>query len=344
MASPDYLGRMDPVALTRELVEIPSSTGDEGRIGDFLDRKLSNLGYGVTRQEVAPGRWNVYAWRDPPVVVLSTHMDTVPPVLPIREDDANLYGRGTCDAKGLMAAQIAAAEDLAARGERRVALLFLVGEEYGSDGARAAAHLQPKGRFLINGEPTGNLLALGHKGALYARLTARGRAAHSAYPEEGDSAIEAILAALNRIRQVPLPEDDVLGPSTVNIGTIQGGVRPNVIPDACRAELLVRTVSDTTELKRALTAAAGSGVQVEFAWELAHARFRAIPGFATTVVRFTTDVPYLTAWGEPFLLGPGSIDVAHTDREHVRKQDIREGSTLYQRLVTTLLNSDGPNS
>src|SRR5437762_2825429 len=200
---------MDPIALTRELVQINSPTGEEGPVGEFLAQALERLGYQVRRQEVTPGRWNVLATREAPLVFFSTHMDTVPPNLPFREDPTHLHGRGTADAKGIAAAQIAAAEELAKGGERRVALLFLVGEEYGSDGARAAGSLEPKGRFMINGEPTENRLALGHKGSLYARLIAKGRAAHSAYPEEGKSAIERMLAALDTIKQIPLPTDDV---------------------------------------------------------------------------------------------------------------------------------------
>jgi acetylornithine deacetylase len=334
---------MDPVAFTRELVEVDSPTGQEGPVGELLAHRLTALGYAVERQEVTPGRWNVYAVREAPVVVLSTHMDVVPPALPFREDDTHLHGRGTADAKGIAAAQLAAAERMAAGGEKRVALLFVVGEEYGSDGARAASALKPKGRFLINGEPTDNRLALGHKGALYARVSARGRAAHSAYPEEGTSAIDAVLDALERIRRLPLPEDPVLGPGTLNIGTITGGVRPNVIPERCQAELLFRTVRDTGPLRREIAAAAGDRVTVEFAWELNSIQLRPLPGFETQVVRFGTDLPYLVqqgGWGEGFLIGPGSIRVAHTDRECVAKAELHRAVELYQRLARTLINGE----
>jgi acetylornithine deacetylase len=331
---------MDPIAFTRELVQIDSPTGQEGPVGEHLAQALGRLGYDVQRQEVTPGRWNVYATRDAPVVVLSTHMDVVPPALPFREDATHLHGRGTADAKGIAAAQVAAAEQLAQRGERRVGLLFVVGEEYGSDGARAAARLGPKGRYLINGEPTDNRLALGHKGALYARVSARGRAAHSAYPEEGVSAIEAVLDALERLRRLPLPTHEVLGRGTVNIGTIAGGVRPNVIPEQCQTELLFRTVEDTAPLRRDIVATAGSGVTVDFAWELRPIELRPLPGFDTTVVRFGTDLPYLAAeggWGEGFLLGPGSIRVAHTENECVAKAELQQAVALYQRLATMLI-------
>jgi acetylornithine deacetylase len=269
-------------------------------------------------------------------VYLSTHMDTVPPNLPFREDSTHLHGRGTADAKGIAATQIAAAESLAARGEKRVALLFLVGEEYGSDGARAADSLEPKGKFMINGEPTENRLALGHKGSLYAKLTAKGRAAHSAYPEEGDSAIDRMLGVIEAIKGIPLPVDQVLGPGTLNVGTIKGGVRPNVIPEHCEAELLFRTVRDTSTLREAVLAAA-KGVTVEFGVELPSIRLRSLPGFETLLVRFGTDLPFLTSWGEGFLIGPGSIKVAHTVNEKVAKQDLLEGAKLYERLAGGLL-------
>ncbi len=328
---------MDPIALTRELVQIDSPTGQEGAVGDFLAHALEKFGYRVRKQEVTPGRWNILALREAPIVVLSTHMDTVPPNLPFREDATHLHGRGTADAKGIAAAQIAAAEAMASRGEHRVGLLFLVGEEYGSDGARAAESLQPKGQFMINGEPTENRLALGHKGSLYAKLTAKGRAAHSAYPEEGASAIERMLEVLDAIRRIPLPEDKVLGPGTLNVGTIRGGVRPNVIPEHCEAELLFRTVQDTRDLRAAVSAAAGPNVSVEFGVELKAIRMRPLPGFETSVVRFGTDLPFLESWGEGFLLGPGSIKVAHTVDERIEKRELLEGAKLYDRLATGLI-------
>jgi acetylornithine deacetylase len=325
------------VELARELVRIESPTGEEGEVGEYLASHLAGLGYDVQRQQVTPGRFNVFATRGPPVVVLSTHMDTVPPSLPVRDDDTHLYGRGSADAKGIIAAQVAAAERLAARGERRVALLLVVGEELTADGAQAAAALEPKGRYLINGEPTDNRMALGHKGMLRVELHARGRAAHSAYPEEGESAIEPILDALERIRRLPLPTDPALGDCTLNVGTIAGGIRPNVIPDACRAELMFRTVDATGELLAAVRAAAGERVEVVVAHDAPPVTLRVLPGFESTLVRFGTDVPWLAAWGERFLMGPGSIRVAHTDHERVAKRELEEAVALYQRAVDMLL-------
>ncbi len=328
---------LDPVELTRELTRIDSPTGEEGEVCRFLAGTLERLGYRVTRQEVSPGRFNLLAVRDAPLVVFSTHLDTVPPALPLREDTTHLHGRGTADAKGIAAVQVAAAERLAAAGERRIGLLFVVGEEQTGDGARAAETLEPKGRYLVNGEPTENLLALGTKGILRVELHAGGRAAHSAYPEEGVSAIERMLDTLQRIRRLPLPTDPTLGDCTLNIGTIAGGVRPNVIPDACRVEIALRTVGPTDDLLAALRAACVEGVDLTVALDTPPVRLRALPGFETIVVKFGTDLPWLAPWGERFLIGPGSIRVAHTNHERVSKAELREGVSCYERIAQLLL-------
>lgn len=328
---------LDPIALTRELVAIYSPTGQEGEVAEFLAGLLEDLGYQVTRQQVATKRFNVYAFREPPVVVFSTHLDTVPPQLPVAEDEDHLYGRGTADAKGIAAVQVVAAERLAARAETRIGLLFVVGEEHGADGARAARSLEPKGSYLVNGEPTENRLALGTKGFLRVELRARGRAAHSAYPEEGVSAIERMLDTLERIRRLPLPTDDLLGGCTLNIGTINGGVRPNVIPDSCRAEISFRTVGETSALRADLHSALAEGVEAEVLLDAPPVRLRAVPGFETTVVRYGTDLPWLESWGERFLIGPGSIRVAHTDHEKVGKAELLRGVDCYERMAAVLL-------
>ena len=323
--------------LARELVQIDSPTGAEGEVGACLADRLQRLGYRVTRQEVSSGRCNVFALREPPVVVLSTHMDTVPPSLPVREDDAYLYGRGSCDAKGIAAAQIAAAERLAARGERRVGLLFVVGEELNGDGAKAAATLGPKGRYVINGEPTDNRMALGHKGMLRLDVIGHGKAGHSAYPEAGESAIEFVLDALQRIRGLALPMDPTLGECTLNIGTIAGGVAPNVIPADCRAHLFYRTVGDPEPLLGAVVEAAGSRVEVAVVHRAPAVHLRVLPGFETTVVRYGTDLPWLAPWGERFLMGPGSIQVAHTDHERLAKAELEAAVGLYEKAAGLLL-------
>ncbi|HEY8195925.1 MAG TPA: M20/M25/M40 family metallo-hydrolase, partial [Gemmatimonadales bacterium] len=317
---------MDALELTRSLVALETPTGAEGPATDFLDAALRRAGYQVVRQPVSPGRENLYAYRDPPALVFSTHLDTVPPYIPLSEDAESLHGRGTCDAKGLAAAMVAAAERLAQQGERRIGLLFVVGEENGSDGAQAAASLGPRGRFLINGEPTENRLSIGQKGSLRVDLQATGRAAHSAYPDEGVSAIAALLDTIERIRRMPLPSDPLLGQSTLNLGLIGGGVAPNVIPPAASAQILIRTVEPTAPLKNAIRSLLAPGVTGDFRVDLPFYKGGAAPaGWETTVVSYASDLPFLEPWGERYQLGPGTIRVAHTDQEHIRKADLLRG-------------------
>jgi acetylornithine deacetylase len=330
---------MDALELTRALVALETPTGSEGPATDFLDGALRRAGYRTVRQPVSPGRHNLFAYREPPELVFSTHLDTVPPYVPLTEDEDAIHGRGSCDAKGLAAAMVAAAELLAQRGERRIGLLFLVGEENGSDGARLAPELEPKGRFLINGEPTENLLSLGQKGSLRVDLEAAGRAAHSAYPSEGISAIAALLDTIERIRRLPLPSDPLLGQSTLNLGLISGGVAPNVIPPAAAAQLLIRTVEPSDPLKARIRQLASPGVTISFPVELPFFKGgSAPPGWETTVVSYASDLPFLEAWGERYQLGPGSIRVAHTGHEHIRKADLLRGVELYVRLASDLLH------
>ncbi|MEO7985508.1 MAG: M20/M25/M40 family metallo-hydrolase [Gemmatimonadales bacterium] len=329
---------MDPIELTRALVALETPTGSEAAATDFLEAALSKAGYRVSRQPVTPGRDNLYAHRDTPALVFSTHLDTVPPYIPLSEDDETIRGRGSCDAKGLAAAMIAAAERLAAGGERRIGLLFLVGEENGSDGAQAAADFGPRGRFLINGEPTENRLSIGQKGTLRVDLAATGRAAHSGYPEEGVSATAALLDTIERLRQLPLPHDRLLGQSMLNVGLIHGGVAPNVLAPSASAQILIRTVEPTDGLRTTIRQLAAPGVSVTFPVELPSYKGGTAPaGWETTVVSYASDLPFLGAWGERFQLGPGSIRVAHTDDEHIRKADLLHGVDRYVRLAADLL-------
>jgi acetylornithine deacetylase len=329
---------LDPVDLTRSLLAIPSPTGHEHAVTAYLAGRLAELGWQVIRQPVQDGRDNLYAHRGNPVVVLSTHLDTVPPELPYREDEFAIHGRGACDAKGIAAAMIAAAEHLVADGESRVGLLFVVDEEDGSAGARAAASLLPKGRFLINGEPTDNRLVTAQKGTLKVVLEVQGRAAHSGYPELGDSAIDRLLDALQRIRGVALPVDPVLGPSTLNIGRIAGGEAPNVVAPQARAELLVRLVGPDESTRAVISAAAGPGIELTFIPGLPPARAAAIRGWPSTTVAFASDLAVHGSWGTCYQLGPGSIHVAHTPDEQILKKELREGVALYVKLTRTLLN------
>ena len=332
---------MNVLELTRALIEIESITPNEREIGNFLFGQLDDLarrfdGH-AERIPVEENRDNVFVRFDEPRVVLSTHMDTVPPFIPWREDEAHIWGRGACDTKGLIAAMITAAVELLESGTRNFGLLFVVGEERNSAGALVAAKTPRGAKFLINGEPTENKLALGSKGALRYEIRALGKMAHSAYPELGESAIEKLLNALERIRKVPLPVDPVLGPSTLNIGTIQGGRAPNVIPDEAVAEIFVRVVGDVTELRRAIDAAARPDAETKEILFIPAVHLGSLEGFETTVVAYTTDIPaFAGAWGQPFLIGPGSIHVAHTKEERIPKSQLTAAVSLYRKLVEKL--------
>jgi acetylornithine deacetylase len=268
-------------------------------------------------------------------VVFSTHMDIVPPFIPSSEDASRIHGRGSCDAKGIIAAQIAAAERLRQQGIY-VGLLFVVGEERDSLGAKVANEQAHGSRYLINGEPTENRIALASKGTLRVEVTARGRMAHSAYPELGESAIDKLLDSLSRLRAMPLPSDPTIGPCTLNIGLIEGGRAPNVIPDYAHADLLYRLIGPSGDLRRQILATAGDQVNVTFPLEIPFLRLRTVDGLPTMIAAFTTDVPFLTNWGEPVLVGPGSIHVAHTEGEYIEKQQLADAIDLYCTIAKQL--------
>ena len=340
------IASIDPIRFTRDLCEIESTTYNEGAVGDFLADYLARRGWAVEKTPVPQpsesptggARWNVYAGTagQTPDLVFSTHMDTVPPYIPFTEDGDFLYGRGVCDAKGIIAAQVAAAEALRAAGFR-IGVLFVSGEERDSAGAKAA-NLTPKGsRFLINGEPTDNRLALASKGALRAVLKSTGKMAHSAYPELGDSAVHKLVEALGKMLALPLPTLEDVGPSTLNIGQIQGGHAPNVIADQAEAQVLVRLVGDSAPVRAALVEAAAGLAEVDFTLEIPFVRLRAVEGVPTMIAKFTTDIPQLSNWGEPLLLGPGSIHVAHTPFEKLAKKELLEAIELYIRVAKQLL-------
>jgi acetylornithine deacetylase len=348
---------VDPVSLTRALVDIDSTTGREGAAAAWLAGFLRERGYQVSEQPVTDGRCNVYArplpetngigdagdsGDTPPRVVFSTHIDCVPPFFPSRVEHGLLFGRGSCDAKGILAAQVAGAEALRAEGETRFALLFVSGEERGSDGARAANLLAPAGvEFLINGEPTDNRLGAATRGMLRVRLHAAGRAAHSSFPELGDSAIDKLLDALMVIRGLALPDDPVLGRTHYTVGLIEGGVAPNVVSPHASAELLFRTVGDGAQIAELLKVVEGL-VSIEQVLAIPAVRMYTLPGFETAVFPYTTDVPVLTRWGRPLLIGPGSIHVAHTEEEHVSIDELLHAVDLYRSLAARLLRGGEP--
>jgi acetylornithine deacetylase len=333
---------MNVFELTRSLIDIESVTPNEERVGVFLHEYLTGLASRfngtVEKIEVEAHRSNVFAqFGDLPLVTLSTHMDTVPPFFPSGEDDRFITGRGACDTKGIISSMIHAAEQLLEAGERNFGLLFVVGEERNSAGALFAAKHPRGSRFLINGEPTSNKLALGSKGALRYEITARGRMAHSAYPELGESAILKLLDVLETVREVKLPVDEILGPSTLNIGTLSGGRAPNVIPDEARAEVFIRLVNDSTLTKAAMRAAVGGRAELQEVLEIPAVRLGSLPGFETDVMAYTTDIPaFQGTWGTPFLLGPGTIHVAHTLHERVPKQELLDAIEIYKRMVRQL--------
>ena len=335
---------MDLFELTRALVDIESVTNDEANIGEFLIRHLSPLAakYGghVERMAVEAQRFNVFASWGHPIVTLSTHMDTVPPFFPLSEDDEFFWGRGACDAKGIIAAMISTVEQLLAEGISNLGLLFVVGEERNSAGARIAAKTPRGSRYLINGEPTENKLCVASKGALRFELVARGQLAHSGYPELGRSAIDALLDVLEDIRHLALPADSLLGKSTLNIGTISGGRAPNVVADEARAEIMFRLVGDAAPVRESVAEAVAGRVEAREVLYTPVFHFSAFDGLPTSVVAFTTDVPTLhETWGTPFLIGPGSIHVAHTAEERIAKRELRDAVRIYASMVKRLLAS-----
>src|SRR5215472_9001218 len=333
---------MDIFGLTRALVDIESVTPNEEAVGVYLFELLSKMtaesGGRVERMDVEPHRFNVLATWGEPVVTFSTHIDTVPPFFPSRDDGEWIWGRGACDTKGIIASMIRAIEDLLAEGVRGLALLLVVGEERNSAGAYTAARHGIGSRYLINGEPTENKLALGSKGALRYEIIARGRMAHSAYPELGDSAIEKLLDALGRVRRIKLPRDPILGESTLNIGTIRGGRAPNIIPDEASAEIFIRLVDSGDSTRAEVGRAVGDLAELRGVLYLPAIHLGSADGFETTVVSYTTDIPaFGDAWGKPFLLGPGTIHLAHTDEERIRKTDLLDAIEIYKKLARQLI-------
>jgi acetylornithine deacetylase len=333
---------MNLFELTRALIDIESITDNEERVGDFLFERLQPLaeryGGSVEKMPVAERRFNVFAHWGEPTVTFSTHIDTVPPFFPSSEDSDYIWGRGACDTKGIISAMVHAVEGLLGSGVRNLGLLFVVGEERNSVGAYTASKSPRGSKFLINGEPTENKLALGSKGALRYEIVAEGRMAHSAYPELGESAIDKLLDALEKLRKVKLPHDPVLGESTMNIGTLAGGRAPNIIPDAAKAEVFIRLVDDGNATRKAVQSAVEGLADAVEVLCIPAVRLGSIDGVETTIVSYTTDIPaFGGAWGKPFLCGPGTIHVAHTTEERVPKRQLLEAVKLYQRIARDLL-------
>jgi acetylornithine deacetylase len=331
---------MDIFRFTRELIEIESVTWNEGAAGRWLRDYLADAGFEVTTQAVTGDRINVYARVGDPLVTFSSHIDTVPPFIGFSEDEKNIYGRGACDAKGVIAAQVFAAKKLKDEGVSDIGMLYVVGEEDGSDGAKAANSIPNRNRFLINGEPTESRQAIATKGALRVAIEAKGKTAHSAYPELGESAIEKLIDILDDIRRHNWPVDPELGPTTYNIGTISGGRKANVVPDLASSEVMFRVVTDLDEVFQMVTEVVGDRAEVKRGFTLSIVRTRTVEGMdiPRSVVRFATDIPCLTNWGEPLLFGPGSIHDAHTSHEYIARQDLLDAVTTYARMARSLLS------
>jgi len=329
------MNEMELIAFARAMIDIDSTTGREQDVAAFIASTLRVFGWHVDEQPLKDGRFNVIArvGDAAPRVVFSTHFDCVPPFYPSRIERGRLYGRGACDAKGILAAQVAAAERARKAGRTDVGLLFVAGEERGSDGAKAANIWPIRSQYLINGEPTDNRLGIATKGVYRARLTATGRAAHSSLPELGESAIDKMIDALVAVRAVAWPSDPLLGATNYSVGLISGGVAPNVIAPNAGAELMFRTVGDYRDVRALLVEAVGARASVEDVLVVPPIRLHTVEGFEAAVFAYTTDIPFLDAWGTPMLFGPGSITVAHTDEESVEIAELVTAVDCYEALL-----------
>jgi acetylornithine deacetylase len=335
----------DPVDLTVRLMSIDSTTGREADLIAWLDRWLSERGWRTRRVPVTPGRDDLFASMvDEPEVTLSTHLDTVPPFIPPQVDGERIHGRGACDAKGIAASMICAAERLRERGVP-VALLFVVGEEVSHDGAHAAndavtaGDLPSTSRVLVNGEPTESTLAVGTKGAIRVNIRTTGQAAHSAYPHLGRSATRDLVRLLAEIDDLDLPRDQLLGETTINIGHLFGGVADNVVAPSAEARLMIRLVTPVEEVQRIVERWAGDRATVEWGVMAPAMRLATLSGFPTSVAAFATDIPALSNWGTPYLFGPGSVHVAHRPDEFVAIDELRAAVDSYERIVRAVLSA-----
>jgi acetylornithine deacetylase len=323
--------------LTKQMMEIDSVTGSEGEMGEFIASRLASLSYRVERQSVSPGRFNVIASAGEPKVIFCTHMDTVPPALPVRDDDAFIYGRGACDTKGIIAAMVEAGNRLRSQDVTNFGYLFTVGEETSGDGAKAANTLEWASRFVIVGEPTGNVLARAQKGTFMANISAVGRAAHSGYPEAGRSAIEELWNILSECRHAAWGDDPILGRGTFNVGVFRGGDRANIVPAAATASIMIRTTEPRNIVEEKMRTLIAKRATMEVISGSDPLVMHVVDGFPSAVVSFGSDAPYLGNLGKPMLIGPGSILDAHTADEKISKAELMSGVDIYEHLARKLL-------
>jgi acetylornithine deacetylase len=329
---------MDVIELTRALVDIPSVTGAEAEVAGFISAHLKDLGLEVREQLVEGRRRNVIALLDPrPRVIFCTHMDTVPPFIGASEDETYIHGRGAGDAKGSLAAMIGCARELKDEGGAAIGLLFVVAEETDSAGAKKANELGLEPDFTVVGEPSENRLGFGHKGLMTVEITASGRPAHSGYPHLGDSAIEKLLDVLQKIRTMDFADNPAWGKTLVNIGTIQGGVAHNVIPQRASALVSLRVGTNWRGVVDRLTGLSGGGIDVKILSCAEPQVLFTLPGYEQVVLPYGTDIPHLARFGRKLLLGPGSGEVAHTERDRVAKKQLREAVGIYKKLARELL-------
>ncbi|KCV70335.1 hypothetical protein H696_02662 [Fonticula alba] len=340
----------DTVDTLREMVRIESISGNELRMSQWLADRLMGAGWDVEQQQVEPSRYNVLAYhpanRHRLKALFSSHIDTVPPFLPFSENAETMFGRGTADAKGSVSAMIHAAESLnstiaAVEGvidPTQLGLLFVVGEEVNHIGMRHANELNLHSvEHFVSGEPTESLLAVGHKGMWKFRLEIFGRAAHSGYPHLGESAISPMLDLLRELNTMALPVSDLLGPTTLNIGILGGGVAANVVPDYASAEIMVRVSTNLAEVKTLIERVVRDRATITDLSENEPFICDTIPGFNTTIVAYNTDLPFFEGDHKSYLLGPGSITVAHTDDEQISKRELVDAVGLFRRMAVHML-------
>ncbi|KAF9942092.1 hypothetical protein BGZ75_001124 [Mortierella antarctica] len=336
------------LAFHKALVSISCITENESPCTEYLQAHLTKLGYTVELQKIAPGRENVLAYLGKgrnPKVLFNTHIDVVPPYIEYREDDENVYGRGSSDAKGSMAAQVQAVEELRREGkvaEGDIGFLFVVGEEVDHIGMVKANDLGLTPDYLIVGEPTESRLALGHKGVLRLNISIEGKAAHSGYPELGISANDKLIDLLSKLKALDLPEDSYFGKTTMNIGMIRGGLAANIVPAFATAGISFRIATSTQDVLDLVDKVIPQEQQLKdkitierlTCWE--PVRCHSVPGFETFVANYFTDIPSFLTAKHSLLFGPGSILCAHAPHEYINKKELIAAVGSYKDIVLKL--------